>query len=482
MTAALSYSDVSFAYPVELSAGVSCPVLSNVNLEVEEGSFALVCGETGSGKTTLLSLAKPEVAPVGDLTGTVRVFGNDVRSLSVRESSQLVGYVFQNPDNQIVCDTVWHELAFALENLGCSQGEMRLRVAETATWLGIGPYFRSRCEELSGGQRAVVCLAGVLALRPRLLVLDEPLAMLDPLARREFMALLEAARRELGVSVVVATHEPAAYLHLATQVFLLEKGGVREVATRELPTASLSCGAPQSALSADKPAVKLDDVWFSYAKDAPWVMRGMDLRVAAGETHAFLGANGCGKSTLLSLVGGVIRPRRGKVNNSLASSQALLPQSVKAILSHETVAEELGEWLDPNRREAAVADTLARLGMESLASRHPLDLSGGQQQLIALEKLLLTRPKLLLLDEPSKGLDARYRELLAAELRDACSEGTTVLLATHDIALVRAVAHKVTLVFDGQAALSVPTEEFFASTWTYRDNAVLPTGEADHVR
>ena len=482
---ALAFDHVSFAY-----AGVGSPVLDDVCLEVPEGAFALITGAMGSGKSTLLRLAKPEIAPVGELSGAVRAFGADVRALGSAASVRAVGYVFQSPDAQVVCDTVWHEMAFGLENLGAPEPEMRRRVAETATYLGMGPWFRDRVAELSGGRRQVLALASVLAMRPRALLLDEPTSMLDPVTEQAFLALLFRANRELGMTVVVATHAPGPMLDYATCAFALEGGRAREVALDELRpgdslvskdqkgAAKASILAPQHQrvfLTAEKdvrPALSLDDVWFRYDRDADWVLRGCDLAVGAGEVRALLGANGCGKSTLLRVAAGVLRPRRGRARNACAGDQVLLPQDPRAVLACETVRGELLEWSASSGRYGAaeVDAALARLGLADCPDRHPYDLSGGQQQLLALEKLLLVRPRLLLLDEPTKGLDRAARAAVVERVRAAASGGASVLLATHDAAFVAAVADTASLVFDGAVTLTEPADEFLRTSWLYSNS------------
>lgn len=495
---ALSFEHVTFSY-----ACAGAPALLDACLEVPEGAFALLTGVTGSGKSTLLRLAKPEIAPVGELSGTVRAFGEDVRGLGAPASARAVGYVFQNPDAQMVCDTVWHEMAFGLENLGVSEAEMRRRVAETATFLGMGPWFRDRVPELSGGRRQVLALASVLAMRPRALLLDEPTSMLDPVAEQAFLALLFRANRELGMTVVVATHTPAPMLGYATCAFALEGGRVREAALDDLAPDALAPASSSEILvtfsaengretdanlggvrgearrasgtTAEKnagPALSLDDAWFRYGRNEDWVLRGLDLTVARGEVRALLGANGCGKSTILQVVAGVLRPQRGRARNACSADQALLPQSPKAVLACETVRGELMEWSTSSGRYGAaeVDAALARLGLAECAERHPYDLSGGQQQLLALEKLLLVRPRLLLLDEPTKGLDLEARAAVARRVRAAASDGATVLLATHDAAFVRAVAETASLVFDGEVAVTEPAGEFLAGSWLYSNS------------
>lgn len=466
---ALSFDHVAFTY-----AGAGAPTLLDACLEVPEGAFALLSGATGSGKSTLLRLAKPEISPVGELSGAVRAFGEDVHELDAVSSARAVGYVFQSPDAQMVCDTVWHEMAFGLENLGTGEAEMRRRVAETATFLGMGPWFRDRVAELSGGRRQILALASVLAMRPRALLLDEPTSMLDPVAEQAFLALLFRANRELGMTVVVATHTPAPMLDYATCAFALEGGRVREVAPDDLrPSgAALSLPRPAPTEPGTRPALALDDVWFRYDRDADWVLRGCDLTVASGEVRALLGANGCGKSTLLRVAAGALRPARGRARSACAHDQALLPQNPKSVLACETVRGELMEWSASSGRYGAVeADAaLARLGLACCADRHPYDLSGGQQQLLALEKLLLVRPRLLLLDEPTKGLDRAARAAVAEYVAAAAADGATVLLSTHDADFVRAVADSVSLVFDGGVAATEPTGEFLSGSWLYRQS------------
>ena len=460
---ALEFDSVSFSY-----AGATSPVLLDVSFAVPEGAFALLIGATGSGKSTLLRLAKPEIAPAGRLGGSVRVFGTDPRELGAQASARAVGYVFQSPDAQIVCDTVWHELAFGLENLGVPEPEMRRRVAETCNFLGVEPWFRARTTELSGGQRQVLALASALAMRPRLLLLDEPTSMLDPLAEKNFLSLLFRANRELGATVVVATHAPWSMVDYATCAFALEGGSVRVAPLSEVVAESPLEVPAAPVRSIKKDALLADDVWYRYDRDARWVLRELDLAVGEGEIRALVGSNGCGKSTLLSALAGVVRPARGRVRNGLASSQALLPQAPKALLSCETVADELKAWSRAGGYGRAEVDAaLARLGLEDAADRHPYDLSGGQQQLLALEKLLLARPRLLLLDEPTKGLDRAERERVARRLAEARDDGATVLLATHDMGFVRAVADRVSLMFDGGITCTEPTDEYFANSWLW---------------
>ncbi len=460
MSAAIELVGLSFSYP-----NADEPVFEEASIAIEEGAFAVLAGPTGSGKTTLLRLLKPEIAPAGAISGERRMFGRDVADLTARESAETIAFVFQDPANQIVCDTVWHELAFGLENLGMPTDEMRLRVAETCTYLGIGPWFRMRCEELSGGQQQVLALASALTMRPRLILLDEPTSMLDPVAEKEFLSLLFRANRELGTTVVVATHKAGIYRSYATEAWRIEGMRIEHVGFDELvqPHAQI---ASQPSFADDARTILLDDAWFRYRRGGEWVLRGFDLAVAKGETCALIGGNGSGKSTVLSLIAGIGKPQRGRCTNRLAASQAFLPQNPKALLARETVAEELGEWAPTcGYGDAEVAGALERIGLSGKRASHPYDLSGGQQQLLALEKLLLARPGLLLLDEPTKGLDASAAEAVALRLEEARAGGTTIVIASHDLSLVRRLGASVTLLFDGQASATLPCDAFFERSW-----------------
>ena len=460
---ALAYDDVTFRYP-----GSHGDVLSGVSMAVPAGAFALLVGGTGSGKSTLLSLAKPQIIPVGDRAGQVRVFGRPVDDLDGAAACE-VGYVFQDPDNQIVCDSVWHEMAFGLENLGTPQGEMRRRVAEASYFFGMGPWFHSDTDALSGGRKQLLALASTLVMQPRVLLLDEPTAQLDPIAARNFLHALFRVNRELGCTVVVATHEPELMADYATCAFELVDGAVGAVEDLGRFKCEAALAERGALCDANAPAaVSARGAWFRYGRDDDWVLRGLDLEVRQGEVHALVGGNGCGKSTLLALIAGTRRAQRGEVRSAI-SAKAMLPQDPKALFAEERVDEELMEWAHIGGYGAdEVQAMMGELGVADRADLHPYDLSGGQRQMLALGKLLLVHPRLLLLDEPTKGLDRTARERVAGMIEAARRDGVTVIVSTHDLAFVRRVADRVSLMFDGELACTEPVGEFFRNNLFYR--------------
>ena len=460
---ALAYDDVTFRYP-----GSRGDVLSGVSMAVPAGAFALLVGGTGSGKSTLPSLAKPQIAPAGDRAGQVRVFGRPVDDLDGAEACE-VGYVFQDPDNQIVCDSVWHEMAFGLENLGTPQGEMRRRVAEASYFFGMGPWFHSDTDALSGGRKQLLALASTLVMQPRVLLLDEPTAQLDPIAARNFLHALFRVNRELGCTVVVATHEPELMADYATCAFELVDGAVRPVEDLGRFKCEAALAERGALCDANAPAaVSAHGAWFRYGRDDDWVLRGLDLEVRQGEVHALVGGNGCGKSTLLALIAGTRRAQRGEVRSAI-SAKAMLPQDPKALFAEERVDEELMEWAHIGGYGAdEVQAMMGELGLADRAGLHPYDLSGGQRQMLALGKLLLVHPRLLLLDEPTKGLDRAARERVAGMIEAARRDGVTVVVSTHDLAFVRRVSDRVSLMFDGELACTEPVGEFFRNNLFYR--------------
>ncbi|MDR2721765.1 MAG: ATP-binding cassette domain-containing protein, partial [Coriobacteriaceae bacterium] len=344
---ALTISDFTFSYPEK------DPLFTDVSLTLEEGSFALLVGRTGCGKTTLLRAIKSELAPAGNRRGLIEVFGRNTFTLTTYESASMIGHVAQSAENQIVCDSVWHELAFGLENLGVSQAEMRRRIAEVASFFDIESLMHAPVTSLSGGQKQAVTLASILVMQPKLLLLDEPTAQLDPVAEKNFLHALFRINRELGITVVVATHAPEtmrAYAHEAFCItdkrlepisldefdfsdFVFDEQGHGERNHDERGYDEPNHGERNhgerkkkalAELSENNTALSLHDVFFRYTAHEPWVLRGLDVDIASGSIHAIIGANGSGKSTLLHLIAGILKRGRGQVKNKLSAAQALL--------------------------------------------------------------------------------------------------------------------------------------------------------------
>lgn len=470
---AVEFRGFSFVYQL-----ADEPVLRGVDWCVPQGEFALLVGATGSGKSTLLRSLKPELAVSGTKTGEVLVMGESVEGLSVAFSAQTVGYVSQSPENQVVCDTVWHELAFGLENLGMPREQMRRRVAEVATFFGMEDMMDVAVSSLSGGQMQMLTLASVMALRPRVILFDEPTAQLDPVAEKSFCHAIFRINRELGVTVVVATHAPESFADYASSCARLCEGviapesldGLRQRVRENLPARgqrALSTSANAVACSARR--IALHDVWFRYGKQDPWVLRAFGRSFAPGLVHAIVGGNGSGKTTLLKLIAGTAKVGHGKVTNEFRGCQALLPQNPKTLFACDSVFEELMEWSSRfGYGEEEASKAAGEFGLSAALKQHPYDLSGGQQQMLAFAKVMLTNPDLLLLDEPTKGLDAHAKLAVAEKVADARDRGCTIILVTHDLSFAASLADEVTMVFDGEATCTESASEFFADNIFYR--------------
>lgn len=454
-------------------------LIGPIDWSVEEGSFTLLVGSTGSGKTTLLRNLKPELAPTGSRNGCIELFGVPIQDLDAQMSAQSIGYVSQSPENQIVCDTVWHELAFGLENLAIPQAEMRRRVAEVSNFFGIEPWLEQATDELSGGQKQLLTLASILALRPRILLLDEPTSQLDPVASKNFLHALFRVNRELGLTVLVATHEPEIMTDYATSLVAI-KGKTLEILNIEeyrsmlrqrvasVDFHSANVCAPLAPITTED-VVRMTDVYVRYKRELPFVLRGCDFKLQCGTIHALVGGNGSGKSTMLSTIAGLMKIDRGTLRNTLRERQALLPQNPKTLFVSDSVADELAEWQQScGYSDKDIDEITHRFNLDHLLRQHPYDLSGGQQQLLACAKIFLTKPNLLLMDEPSKGLDVNSKSLIADALCSIANRGATIILVTHDLAFASRIANVTSMLFDGAVVCTQPTGEFFAENLFYR--------------
>lgn len=584
--ALLAAEHLTFTYP----AGAR-PALADMTVAFDPGSYTVVAGRSGCGKTTLLRALKTALAPAGTWSGTVRLDGVPLADVPLRDQARAVGFVMQEPDAQIVCESVEAELVFGLENLGCPREVMGLRVAEMAAFFGLQPLLHRRTDELSGGQKQLLNLAAVMALGPQVLVLDEPTSQLDPVAAVDFLAAVRRVNRELGTTIVMAEHRLEEALADADRFVVMDAGRIiaagdpRTVArdlcaagsplVSALPAAvqvyaavegvgadaegvgadaegvagsgegpvpltvregrhwlQARCGespgacdafdadaegdsdsrqvsrGPQGTVAegfrlasapADSPrrdsasALRLRDLWFRYGREGADVLRGLSLEVPAGRITALVGGNGSGKSTVLKAACGLVHPYRGTVEvlgHRLGPRRAtrpagavLLPQDPTLLFSRATVREELEEMIAPAPASPGVPTPALTTAPEvapgalaamaeccdiaSLLDAHPFDLSGGERQRVALAKVLLARPRLLLLDEPGTGADAAFKNALGTLLADLAREGVTVVMASHDLDFCARWADEAVLLFDGAVAAAAPPRELFATTGFY---------------
>ena len=499
--------------------------LENVSLTIEQGEFLVLCGKSGSGKSTLLRQLKTVLTPNGKRTGEILFRGVPLKQVSDREQSEKIGFVMQNPDDQIVTDKVWHELAFGLESLGCDQKTMRGRVAEMACYFGIQDWFHRDVATLSGGQKQLLNLASIMAMQPEVLILDEPTSQLDPIAASDFLNTVRKINTELGTTVIITEHRLEDIFPYADRAVVMEKGCViaddtpgkvgqllfeqanpmfaamptpvrvyygaggtgegpltvrqgRSWLSRRFPNRPEkdAIAAPPLPEEVKDPALVLKELWFRYEKDSPDILRGVSAEIPTGSLYAILGGNGAGKSTTLKAISGICRPYRGKVTlfgkplDKYKSSElfhgclAMLPQDPKSLFVKKTVREDLSEMT----RDQQKIDRIAELcQITELLDSHPYDLSGGEQQRAALAKVLLTNPKMLLLDEPTKGIDSFFKETFAGILSDLKKQGITIVMVSHDVEFCARYADVVSMFFDGQILTTDTPRRFFGSNSFY---------------
>lgn len=509
--ALLTVKNLSFSYAAEYEKA-----LHTISFDVENGEFIVLCGATGSGKSTLLRLLKRELAPMGEKTGELFFDGKPLDSLSAKDSASLIGYVMQQPEEQIATDKVWHELAFGLENQNQPQGVIRRRVAEMASYFGIEDWFLSDVSALSGGQKQLLNLASVMVMQPKLLLLDEPTAQLDPITASDFIATLKKLNRELGLTIILIEHRLEEVVPLCDRLMVMENGTLlamdaprKAVAMlREHP--ALLEGMPVSvrlfhALGgegdvpldiregrsfvekhykneiralpekdyehSEKKALSFRHVYFRYEKNGEDILTDLDFDVYENEIFCILGGNGSGKTTTLSAASGLYTPYSGDIrvfgkkikdykNGTLYKEcLALLPQDVQTVFLRNTVKEELD---DANADISALPYDLSHL-----LHRHPYDISGGERQLVALAKVLAGKPKLLLLDEPTKGLDASAKARVMDILKDLKASGVTIVAVTHDVEFAASLADRTALFFRGSIICAETPRRFFAENNFY---------------
>lgn len=548
--------NLGFAY-----AGSAARVLQGISAAVRTGDFVVLCGPTGSGKTTLLRMLKPEVQPEGETDGSVYYDGSPLAEVETWRSVREIGMVFQDPDAQIVMETAAQELAFGLENLGFDSGSIQRRLAEVSSYFGLESWLPEPIHQLSGGQKQLLNLASVLMLRPRVLLLDEPTAQLDPVAAREFLQSVHRLNQELSTTVIMSEHRLEEVFPLATQVLMMGSGQVscqgrpEEVARRVwtlpdqrfreyLPSVSrlfLNLNGRAGAIAgngADPPhslagtassvvrfhqtgdslplTVRDARIWldnldgtqiqyrgqeppeadtvsgkpgllqgrridFQYQRDQVPVLQALDLELHAEDFLVLLGGNGSGKTTLLKVLAGILRPRRGQV---LLDGQSIhrmpapertrrlgyLAQNPALYFCRDSVQEQLWqrvENLGLSRKDPRVDEVISLFDLGEVMERHPHDLSGGQQQKVALALVLLSRPQLLLLDEPTRGLDPIWKLQLARILQELQRQGSGILMVSHDIEFTARFARRCALLFHGRVVAPDTPRDFFRQNYFY---------------
>jgi energy-coupling factor transporter ATP-binding protein EcfA2/uncharacterized membrane protein len=523
---------LTFSYPGSLRNA-----LHDVTLTIKQGEFMTICGKSGCGKSTLLRHLKTDLTPHGARSGEILFDGMSLELLDRRIQVAQIGYVLQSPDNQIVTDKVWHELAFGLESLGYSTLEIRRRVAEMASFFGIQEWFHKPVTELSGGQKQLLNLASIMTMQPKILILDEPTSQLDPIAAAEFLAAIGKINRELGVTILISEHRLEEVLPLSDRAIVMDNGEIlvsgtpKEVGEQlrdmqhdmfvAMPTPmrvyarienQLPCpitvregreflhvlaqnqpftkdiGTADIPVRRTGPTIELNEVWFKYEKSSPDVVKGLSLRAFPGEIYAIVGGNGTGKTTTLSLISGLRKHYRGTVlmngkpidkysdNEKFNGLLGVLPQNPQALFVQKTVKADLlemlsGSKLDKNTMEQCIQEVSELCMLQELLDRHPYDLSGGEQQRAALAKILLLQPSILLLDEPTKGLDAHYKWMFAEILTHLKQQGTTIVMVSHDIEFCASYADRCAMFFDGAIVSEGNPQEFFAGNSFYTTSA-----------
>ena len=526
----LRVDGLKFSYPNQLKKA-----LNNINFSIDEGDFVLICGESGCGKSTLLRHLKPELSPHGQVSGDIYYYSQKINDYSSKQLASEIGYVLQNPDSQIVTDKVWHELAFGLENMGLDTQSIRLRVAEMASFFGIQGWFRKNVNDLSGGQKQLLNLASIMAMQPKILILDEPTSQLDPIAAKDFIDTLVRINKELSTTIIMTEHNLEDIYSVCDKVIVMEDGKVicndtnykvvdilsgdkNHKMFKSLPTPSKIYnqlneyleGANKSPLTVKdcrqwlndsmdevtitklddteteinidekdrEIAIELKDVYFQYNKISEPTIRDLSFKVYKGEIYSILGGNGTGKSTTLSLVARQRKPQRGKIfinnieikkynNKSLYENNlALLPQNPQSLFVFETVREDLEEVLILKNKDREYIDKEVKrvsklLDIEHLLEHHPYDLSGGELQRAGMAKVMLLNPKIILLDEPTKGLDAYCKEEIGKMLMKLRDMGVTIVVVSHDIEFSARYSDRRAMFVDGSIVSEGTPREFF---------------------
>lgn len=509
---------LTFQYPLH-----QIPTLQDITLSIHKGDFVLLFGPSGSGKSTLLRQLKKEVWPIGERMGSILFEGNALAHIPSALSSSRIGMVFQNPDQQIVMSTVYEELAFGMENLGFDTSEMQRRIGEISTFLGINHWLYKATSELSGGQKQLLNLASIMTLYPDVLLLDEPTSQLDPIATQNFLNILKRLNEEFSITIIMTEHHLEEVFPLVDQVHVLEKGHITYTGlVREaidhlyqernakllayLPSVSrlylhmendasletipltpkiakawfdklpehyfnTAQSMPSTHVYPNPTApmiLSCQDIYFQYTKTAPLILERITLDVPTASFLAILGGNGSGKSTFLKVLAGILHPLKGKIKTT--ASIGYLPQNPMALFHESTVRMQLQKALPYQllaEDDGALQELITFLDLGTLLDHHPYDLSGGEMQKVALATVLLTKPDILLLDEPTKGLDPYFKKQLAEYLKALLANGKTIIMVSHDMEFVAEHATLTTLMFSGKLLALQPATSFFSNNVFY---------------
>ena len=508
--------NLTFTYPEQEMA-----VLRDVSMTLNQGDFAVLAGPSGCGKSTMLRQLKTVLAPHGQKEGAILYKGTPLEQVDNRTQAAKIGFVLQDPDSQIVTDKVWHELAFGLESLGVDNTTIRGRVAEMASFFGIQTWFHMEVTQLSGGQKQLLNLASIMVLQPDILILDEPTSQLDPIAATDFLQTLGRINRELGTTILICEHRLEDVIPMANRLLILDKGELiaddtpvgtfeilrnrKHIMLHSMPTPmriwsnlnwktdcpmtvsdgrnQLTNWAGEHTLKAvpertgmtpnTQPCLELEEVWFRYEKDTPDILKSVSMKAYPGELFCLLGGNGTGKSTTLSILSGIRKPYRGK-RICRAKKVVALPQNPQMLLVKKNVREELLSAF-PGKKLSEVADKIGEMvslcRLEGVLDRHPFDLSGGEQQRTALAKVLLQEPEVLLLDEPTKGVDNDFKLTFARIMAELTAKGVCVIMVSHDVEFCAQYADRCGLFFDGGIVTQDAPQPFFAGKSFYTTSA-----------
>ena len=507
--ACIEIENLGFTYPSRQTL-----TLNGITTRVPSGAFVLLTGPTGCGKSTLLRTLNGLIphASAGTLTGTVHLNGKNLATQPLATTCQQAALLFQNPENQLFCTLVEDEIAFGLENLGFPSEEIKERIAFALEQVGLPRFENREISSLSGGQKQRVALAAICAMQPQILLLDEPTSHLDPQGTRDILDIVAKLNKEMGITVILATHRTREVAPLCDYVWLMDEGqlcldlpkieafqdsapyqrlGVQVPVGETVPSATQ---LPPRITSVPAPSensnLSISELHFRYPNTDKDAVRDISCEVQCGEVLAIMGANGSGKTTLIHLIAGLLRPSVGEVTiagkarrrvklHRLAGEVGIVFQNPDLLLQAKTVCDEVAfgpkNLRFPTKKlEERVNKTLARFDLSNLAAEAPYALSRGQRQRTAVAAIFSLHPALFLLDEPTTGQDAQHLYRLMDELCDEIRrENKTLIFATHDMDLTLKYADRVLLLLDGKVIFDGAPDIAFANQKLLKQASLL---------